>query len=199
MNFTHSSRKSWALIRRLGAAQQPPKSTHPSVSANAIAAHLIHVAKSIARQEVRTPLQVRMRGRTLLQQMLDKSLPHPFTEEEISTALQKTKPAIAPGYDNIQVEFLKNLGPKVCTWLCKFFSRIMATHSIRKIWRKAKVIAVEKTGKDPRLAANYRPISLLSGYYKLLDRLALQRISPTVEGLFSPNQAGFRKGRSTRL
>ena len=71
--------------------------------------------------------QVRMQGRTLLQQMSDKSLPHPFTEEEISTALQKTKPATAPGYDNIHVEFLKNLGPKARTWLSKFFSRIMAT------------------------------------------------------------------------
>jgi len=79
----------------------------------------------------------------------------------------------------------------------KFFSRIMATHSIPKIWRKAKVIAVEKPGKDPSLAANYRPISLLSLFYKLLERLALQRISPTVEGLLSPDQAGFRKGRST--
>ena len=46
MNFTHSSRKSWAMIRWLGAAQQPPKSTHPSVSANAVAAHLIQVAKA---------------------------------------------------------------------------------------------------------------------------------------------------------
>ena len=53
----------------------------------------------------------------------------------------------------------------------------MATHSIPKIWRKAKVIAVEKPGKDPSLAANYRPISLLSVCYKLLERLALQRIS----------------------
>ena len=33
--------------------------------------------------------------------------------------------------------------------------------------------------------------------YKLLERLALQRISLTVEGLLSPDQAGFRKGRST--
>jgi len=31
--------------------------------------------------------QVRMQGRTLLQQMSDKSLSHPFTEEEISAAL----------------------------------------------------------------------------------------------------------------
>jgi len=39
--------------------------------------------------------------------------------------------------------------------------------------------------------------SLLSVCHKLLERLALQRISPTVEGLLSPDQAGFRKGRST--
>jgi len=75
----------------------------------------------------------------------------------------------------------------------------MATHSIPKIWRKAKVIAVEKPGKDSSLAATYRPISLLSVClcYKLLESLALQRISPTVEGLLSPDQAGFRKGQST--
>jgi len=47
--------------------------------------------------------------------MSDKSLPHPFTEEEISTALQKTKPATAPGYNNIHVEYLKHLDPEACT------------------------------------------------------------------------------------
>ena len=59
------------------------------------------------------------------------------------------------------------------------------------------IVSVEKPGKDPSLAANYRPISLLSVCYKLLERLALQRISPAVEGLLSPDQAGFRKCRST--
>jgi len=119
MNFTHSSWKSWALIRRLGVAQQPPKSTHPSVSANAVATHFIQVAK--APHDKKFECQVRMQGRSLLQQMSDKSLPHPFTEKEILTVLQKMKPATAPGYDNIHVEFLKNLGPKARTWLSKFF------------------------------------------------------------------------------
>jgi len=73
----------------------------------------------------------------------------------------------------------------------------MSQHSIPNIWRKAKVFAVEKPGKDLAQAASYRPISLLSVCYKLLERLALQHISPTVEGILSPDQAGFRKDRST--
>jgi len=70
---------------QLVAAKQPPKSTHPSVSTNAVAAHLIQVAK--ASHDKKFERQVRMQDRTLLQQMSDKSLPHPFTEEEISAAL----------------------------------------------------------------------------------------------------------------
>src|SRR5206468_4908971 len=61
----------------------------------------------------------------------------------------------------------------------------------------ASRIAIEKPGKDPKEAANYRPISLLSVSYKLLERLVLQRITPTVEALLSPDQVGFRHGRST--
>jgi len=44
----------------------------------------------------------------------------------------------------------------------RFFSRIIIANAIQKIWRKKKVIAIEKPGKDPRLAESYRPISLLS-------------------------------------
>ena len=44
---------------------------------------------------------------------------------------------------------------------------------------------------------HYCPISLLNVCYKLLQRLALQRISVTVEGLLIPDQSGFQKGRST--
>ena len=103
----------------------------------------------------------------------------------------------APGYDNVHPEFLIHLGRKACTWLSKFFSGIVGNNRIPKEWRKAKVIAIEKPGKDPKEAANYRPISLLSVSYKLLERLVLQRITPTVEALLSPDQAGFRHGRST--
>jgi len=59
-----------------------------SVSTNAVAAHFIQVVK--APHDKKFESQVRMQYSTLLQQISDKSLPHPFTEEEISAALQKT-------------------------------------------------------------------------------------------------------------
>jgi len=103
MNFMHSSRKSWA----------------PLISSRLL-------KKSTARQEVRMPGSYAGQNSSAADVRQD-CLPHPFTEEEISAALQKTKPATAPGYDIIHVEFLKNLGPTAHTCLSKFFSRIMAT------------------------------------------------------------------------
>jgi hypothetical protein len=94
-------------------------------------------------------------------------------------------------------EFLTHLGPRAHVWLFNFFSKILEDNRIPKIWRRAKVIAIEKPGKDPKLAVSYRPISLLSMSYKLLERLVLQRISPTAETILSPDQAGFHKNRST--
>jgi len=43
MNFT---RISWALLRCFGAAQRPPQSARPPVSANKVASHLVQVAKA---------------------------------------------------------------------------------------------------------------------------------------------------------
>ena len=54
---------------------------------------------------------------------------------------------------------------------------------------------IEKPGKDPRLAESYRPISLLSTCYNLLERLVLHRVSPEVEKLLE--EAEFRRNHST--
>ena len=195
MDSSRSSRKSWALIRRLGAAQQPPKKNHPPVRANAVAAHLIQVAK--APTDKKFERKTRAERRKFLRRAPDKSSPPPFTTSDMDSVLKLVKAGTAPGYDNIIPEFLTHLGPRARTWMSAFFSRIIVENQIPKIWRKAKVIAIEKPGKDPNLAASYRPISLLSVCYKLLERLVLQRVSPTVECILNPDQAGFRKHRST--
>ena len=43
LDFTHSSRKCWNLIRKLSSGQHLPSSTRPSVKPNAVASHLVKV------------------------------------------------------------------------------------------------------------------------------------------------------------
>jgi len=59
------------------------------------------------------------------------------------------------------------------------------------------VIALAKSGKDPQLPSSYRPISLHSACFELLERVVLQRISDRTDELLTKDQAGFRRGRST--
>jgi len=152
---------------------------------------------TLSRSQKEFEHRIRDERRHFLHHAPDKDSPPPFLASDIDSALKSMRTGTAPGYDNIHPEFLVHLGLRARTWMSSFFTRVVADNVIPKIWRKAKVIAIEKPGKDPNLAASYRPISLLSVSYKLLERLVLQRISPTVEAILSPDQAGFRKNRST--
>ena len=61
-----------------------------------------------------------------------------------------------------------------------------------KIW---PVTAILKPGKDGNDPAHFRPISLLTVLYKLLERLILERIQPVINTVTPVEQAGFRKDR----
>ena len=120
-----------------------------------------------------------------------------FTLEEVETALKSLKNGKAPGNDNVHTEFLKNLSHEAISWLQAFLSTCMTTSRIPSKWKTAKVIAILKPKKPADDPKSYRPISLLSHLYKLLERLILERINNTVEEKLPTTQAGFRKGKST--
>ena len=195
MNLPKSSRRSWWLIQRLWLVQNPPATSNPPVKADAVASHLLQVARAPVNKKHKRRVQVEWHY--FLQHTTDKRLPPAFTVDEIYQVLQNMKAGSAPRYDNFHTEFMKNLGPRAQTWLTRFFSRIIIANTIRKIWRKTKVIVIEKPGKDPTLAESYCPISLLSICHKLLERLVLYRVSPEFEKVLSRKQVAFRRNCST--
>lgn len=62
-------------------------------------------------------------------------------------------------------------------------------------WKAAHVIMLPEPGKDTSLAANFRPISLISPLAKVLERLILKRVLRHIES--PPHQHGFKKLHST--
>ena len=66
-------------------------------------------------------------------------------------------------------------------------------------FKSADVILLPKPGKDPLLAENYRPISLLSSIGKVLEKVVLIRLNEVVDekAIIPDFQYGFRAAHST--
>ena len=103
----------------------------------------------------------------------------------------------AAGMDDIPYELIKHLGPLALDLLVHIYQRCWRGEG--KAWRWALIKPLLKEGKDAKLTALYRPISLTSCMGKLLEKIIVNRLICVLEerGLLDENQAGFRPARST--
>ena len=60
-------------------------------------------------------------------------------------------------------------------------------------WKHTRIKVLLKKG-DPQIPGNYRPISILSIFYKLFSRILHQRLKVYLEPEQCVDQAGFRAG-----
>jgi len=120
----------------------------------------------------------------------------PFSLRELKEAVQDMKDNKAAGIDELRVEQIKHFGQRTLAWILELMNNCVTSMQIPKCWRKARVVALLKPGKDPTEAKNYRPISLLCHLFKVLERMILKRISDYVDKALINEEAGFRPGRS---
>ena len=80
--------------------------------------------------------------------------------------------------------------------LLAMLNNCFTQNKIPTIWRKSKIIAILKPGKDTAIPKSYRPISLLCHTYTLYELLTMNRIAPTIKEHLFKEQAGFRPGKS---
>lgn len=124
----------------------------------------------------------------------------PFTTPtEVKTIIDATHPKKAPGFDVIPNKAIKSLHKKAIILLTNIINACLRHHYFPSIWKHAAVILFKKPGKDPKVASNYRPISLLPSLSKILEKIINTRIKSLIEdsNLINANQYGFRRGHST--
>ena len=122
-----------------------------------------------------------------------------FTPEEIICKLKTRKSRSAPGLDETNYSYLKHCPQEFFVYISYIFNKCTQLGYFPADWKIAKVTMLPKPKKDCKLASNYRPISLLSCLGKLFEKCLADRLLDYMEfnNLFTPNQAGFRKNRST--
>ena len=106
----------------------------------------------------------------------------------------------APVPDTIHNEVLM-LGTTTSLFhhLARLFTSSIQLGYITTAWKLATLHMLLKPDKLPSLTTSYRPISLISSFMKLFERVIEQRLRSHLEhiGFINKHQSGFKKAKST--
>ena len=121
-----------------------------------------------------------------------------ISDEKILRIIRSLNPNKAHGWDEISVRMIKLSDAALVTPLKMIFSNCLRRGVFPEIWKRANVVPVHKK-HEKNLKGNYRPISLLPIFGKILEKLMYDSIYSHLVSydLLNPNQSGFRPGDST--
>jgi hypothetical protein len=136
---------------------------------------------------------------------LNKPLAHsifcePVTAPELSRLITNLNTSKSAGADNLSPKLIKDIAPAILEPLLYIFNFSLTSGAVPAAMKLAKVIPVLKKG-DPQLPGNCRPISLLSIFDKLLEKIMYARLFSFLSDnkVLYDYQFGFRKNYSTGL
>ena len=94
----------------------------------------------------------------------------PTTPKEIKDVISTLKPKLSSGVDNIPMKIIKHIPDTIVELLAWIFNMSIEQGQYPTRFKTAKVTPIFKKG-NRKFANNYRPISLLPGFSKILERI----------------------------
>ena len=121
-----------------------------------------------------------------------------ITEEKILNLIRSLNPNKAHGWDGISVRMILICDSSIVTPLRIIFQNCLEKGVLPKIWKMGNIVPIHKKSSK-QLLKNYRPISLLPVFGKILEKVIYSSIYEFLEknSLLSAKQSGFRPGDST--
>lgn len=123
----------------------------------------------------------------------------PTNENEIIDILSKLKNSSC-GYDGINMKLVKSAKHEILTPLTHIFNLSFSHGKVPDALKIAKIVPIWKKG-DRQKFENYRPISILPAFSKIIEKLAYKRIISFLDNhdILYKHQYGFRQGRSSEM
>lgn len=123
------------------------------------------------------------------------------TEDEVIHHAKRIGNRKAPGPDGIPGKIAKLAYNILSKHMAEIFTECLRIGYFPEVWKEATLILLTKEGKPKDSPSAYRPICLLGEAGKLFERVIANRLvvhlNQTEEKALSPEQFGFRQGRST--
>jgi hypothetical protein len=124
---------------------------------------------------------------------------NPVEISEVNKIITNLKNS-SPGWDGIGARIVKEVKSYLMTPLLHIFNRSFYTGVFPKEMKLANVVPIFKSGDDS-IFTNYRPVSVLPIFSKILERLMYNRLIDFINkhNLLYEYQFGFRKKYSTNM
>ena len=121
-----------------------------------------------------------------------------LTKKEVLMATTLLQDKKTPDHTGLSTNFVKKVLPVIINPLHHIFTLSLNTGLVPSQLKLAKVIPIFKSG-DKSNMDNYRPISLLSTFSKILEKIVAIRLSNFLDSnnILSKWQFGFRSNHST--
>jgi len=122
----------------------------------------------------------------------------PIQQAELVLALNQLKDKKSLDPDNTSMYLLKKIFRGFEAPLLHIFNRSLCTGTVPDKFKISKVIPIFKSG-DSSDMNNYRPISLISNFGKILEKIVFNRLTDFLnsKNIISKDQFGFRASHST--
>jgi hypothetical protein len=122
----------------------------------------------------------------------------PVTVDEAKNVIDELKSKKSEDLDGLSMHLIKLISPTIILPLCHIFNLSFTNAHVPSQLKIAKIIPIFKSG-DASSMDNYRPISLLGVFSKILEKIMCNRLVAYLESnnLINPSQYGFRKNHST--
>ena len=169
--------------------------TEPKIMANAFNNFFANVGPTIDKEIPKTPISPLsfLRNRVFNDFTFKET-----TISEVMTIVLKLDVTKSSGPSMVPINILRISAPILVPHLVKIFNLSFRTGIFPNLMKLAKVIPIFKAGSK-FLVNNYRPISLLSVFSKIFEKIVHQQLFDfmSTNSVIFESQFGFQKGRST--
>jgi hypothetical protein len=125
---------------------------------------------------------------------------NPIIADEVIKIITKFDQNKSPGHDDIGNFIVKQVAKQISEPLANIFNLSLSTGNVPEQLKIAKVIPIYKK-EDAEIFSNYRPVSVLPCFSKILERLVFNRCIDFINenNLLNEKQFGFRPNHSTYM
>ena len=117
----------------------------------------------------------------------------------MNNAIKSLKNKNSSGFDDISNKLIKKAAPHLLTALVFCTNKAIEEGKFPSIFKTSKILPLYKEKDNPAFPTNYRPISQLSGFSKLIEKIILSQTNQFLieNNIIHENQFGFRNNHGT--